>query len=129
MMLTRSARRYLRAFTLLLLLLWQGAVAAQACAYVATYADGCATSQPCHAPDAQDQATGHGSHPAHQAAQHVTTGPAKPSVPAAADLPALTTGLDPPVADARAHFLLVAALPAARAESPPLTILYCCFRN
>lgn len=127
MMLSQSARRHLRAFTVVLLLLWQGAVTAQACAHAAAYADGCATSQPCHVPGAQDEATGHALHQAHWMAQHVSTGTAKPGVIAAADLPALPVRLDWPAATARA--ITIAALPAPRAESPPLIILHRRLRN
>lgn len=117
----------MRAFTVVLLLSWQGLVMAHACAHAAVYADGCATSQPCKAPGAKDEATGHALHQAHWVAQHVSTGTAKPGVIAAADLPALAVRLDGLAAIASA--IPVAALPAPRAESPRLIILQRRLRN
>jgi hypothetical protein len=127
MLLSRRTTRFVAVLAGAFVLLCQTAAAAQACALAPAVAGEIALAGPCHdAVPQPDNAAGHAQQQ-NCPAQSASAGFAKLDIPQAADLPGLEVQpgwLRAPVRNGLSSI----ALPA-RAESPPLTIVYCCLRN
>ena len=127
MRLSRPTRRLLAGIAGAFLLLCQTAMAAQTCCTTWASAGERAATEPCHEG---------GSHPADAPAssqeqgcpsEYATPSFAKLDVPPVLDLPALPVQPERLWTDLPVSLNLAA--PPARAEPPPLSILYCCLRN
>ena len=127
--LSRSARRLLAGIASALLLLSQTVVAVEACVAAVPASSTNAAQSTCHESGSPDGSKCvYDTCQSHCMSQHGAPVTASVAVPTTSGLPAMTARLDPllPVEHVaqRAKPLL-----AARADSPPLTILHCCLRN